>query len=180
MGERKKNWFRRHKILTGLLALVLVFIAVKASGGSSGTTATPPANSAAAPAEAGMNTPVLDGQFQFTVTKVDCGHASVGTSPLDSTAQGQFCLISVAVKNIGESAQALDASAQKAFNPSGQEYSADAKASMFLKDSNTFYNQINPGNTVKGTVVFDIPKDAKLASLELHDSVLSGGVKVKL
>jgi hypothetical protein len=31
---------------------------------------------------------------------------------------------------------------------------------------------------VTGTLVFDIPKDGKLASLELHDSTFSGGVAV--
>ena len=33
---------------------------------------------------------------------------------------------------------------------------------------------------VKGKVYFDVPKGAKLTSLELHDSMFSGGVKVRL
>ena len=84
------------------------------------------------------------------------------------------------VKNTGDKAQYLSSSGQKAFNDKGQQYSADGAAAMYLDKSNTFLEQINPGNSVNGIVVFDIPKDAKLAKLELHDSVFSGGVAVAL
>jgi hypothetical protein len=194
---KKRNWFVRHKILTGLLVLLVIFIVAKAAGG--GSTATPtvstgvasspaassaassapaPAPAPAAPAAAGLNSPVSDGQFQFTVTKVECGHDTVGASPLMKTAQGQFCLVSVAVKNTGDKAQYLDAGSQRAYNAQGQQYSADGAAGMYLDKSNTFLNQINPGNSVNGTIVFDIPKDAKLAKLQLHDSPFSGGATV--
>ncbi len=43
-----------------------------------------------------------------------------------------------------------------------------------------FLNEINPGNTVKGMLVFDMPKDAKPTSIELHDSPFSGGVTLRL
>jgi hypothetical protein len=33
---------------------------------------------------------------------------------------------------------------------------------------------------VSGTLVFDVPKTVKLTALELHDSLLSGGVRVAL
>jgi hypothetical protein len=134
-----------------------------------------------AAAVAGLNTPVVDGKFTFTVTKVECGKTTIGTSSfLTKEAQGQFCLVSMTVKNTGDKAQYLSASGQKAYNDKGQQYSADSGAAIYLDKSNTFLEQINPGNTVKGIVVFDIPTDAKLAKLELHDSVFSGGVAVRL
>ncbi len=46
--------------------------------------------------------------------------------------------------------------------------------------SKSFYEPINPGNSLTGTVVFDVPVDAVPASLELHDSAFSGGVTVAL
>ena len=51
---------------------------------------------------------------------------------------------------------------------------------MGLKDSNAFLNNINPGNLVKGILLFDVPKTFKLKAIELHDSVFSGGVTVAL
>ncbi len=41
-------------------------------------------------------------------------------------------------------------------------------------------NKINPGNTLTGNIVFDIPTDAKITSLELHDSALSRGATVRM
>jgi hypothetical protein len=40
--------------------------------------------------------------------------------------------------------------------------------------------RLTPGRKVTGRLVFDVPKTAKLTTLELHDSLLSGGVKVTL
>ena len=46
--------------------------------------------------------------------------------------------------------------------------------------SEVLFEEINPGNTVKGRVYFDVPKNAKLVKIELHDSMFSGGVDVAL
>jgi hypothetical protein len=51
---------------------------------------------------------------------------------------------------------------------------------MSLENNQTFLNNINPGNEVTGTLVFDVPAGVELAALELHDSLFSGGVKVAL
>ena len=51
---------------------------------------------------------------------------------------------------------------------------------MYLKDSKSFREDINPGNTVNGTSVFDIPKTSQITQLQLHDSMFSGGVKVRV
>jgi len=49
-----------------------------------------------------------------------------------------------------------------------------------LDDSQSFLEEINPGNTVKGVVVFDVPKKFEAAKAELHDSMFSGGVEIAL
>jgi hypothetical protein len=41
------------------------------------------------------------------------------------------------------------------------------------ESAQTVLYEINPGNAVDGTVVFDVPKDTKIAQLELHDSPFS-------
>lgn len=129
----------------------------------------------------GLNEPAKDGDFQFTVTGVKCGVAKVGNQYLNEKAQGQFCLVSVQVKNIGKEAQTMVDSVQKAYDAKGTEFSVDSGAALYAnEDQQVFFEEINPGNTVKGKLVFDIPKDTKLTSLELHDSLFSGGVKVAL
>ncbi|WP_406045108.1 DUF4352 domain-containing protein [Micromonospora sp. NBC_00898] len=122
-----------------------------------------------------------DGKFEFTVKSSKCGVAKVGTSMLGDKAQGQFCLITINVKNIGKEPQTLDGSSQKAYTANGTEYSSDTEAGLYAnKEQSTFFEEINPGNQVTGVFVFDIPKNVKLTKLELHDSAFSGGVTVSL
>lgn len=145
-----------------------------------------PADDAAAapveeePAAAGIGTPVRDGKFEFTVTSIEPGVAQVGDQYLNQAAQGQFVLVHVTVTNIGDQAQYFDGSSQKLLDTQGRTHSADTSAAIYLGDANSFLNDINPGNSVEGVVVFDIPADATPASLELHDSMFSGGVTVQL
>lgn len=136
----------------------------------------------ATPAEqaSGIGTPVRDGKFEFTVTKVDCGKSRIGSKDFGTTAQGQFCFVYMKVENIGQEAQTLDGSSQYLYGTGGQKYDADTEAAIYLDDAQTFLEQINPGNAVNGIVVFDIPKNAKPAKIELHDSLFSGGVTVEL
>lgn len=130
---------------------------------------------------AGIGDPVRDGKFEFIVQKVKCGVGKVGNNLLGERAQGQFCLVTVKVTNIGKEPQAFTDGAQKAYAADGTEYGTNSSASIYANDvDSTLFNEINPGNGITGVIVFDIPKDAKLAKLELHDSHFSGGVTVKL
>ncbi|MET7747851.1 DUF4352 domain-containing protein [Micromonospora sp. NPDC005367] len=125
--------------------------------------------------------PVRDGKFEFTVKSSKCGATKVGSDLIGDKAQGQFCLITINVKNIGKEPQTLDGSSQKAYTADGTEYSSDTEAGLYAnKEQSTFFEEINPGNQVTGVFVFDIPKKVKLAKLELHDSMFSGGVEVSL
>lgn len=203
----RRSWFARHKVLTTIGAVVVVIFVVGALGGGGGddspeaaSTAEPSAAAegsavadgagddtapaaeepAAEPAAPGIGTPARDGKFEFTVTSVEADVARVGDDLFGKDAQGQFTLVHVTVTNIGDEAQYFDGSSQKLVDAQGRTHSADGSAAIYLGDAESFLNQINPGNTVQGTVVFDIPANATPASLELHDSPFSGGVTVSV
>ena len=188
---------KRNPFLIGCLGVlgvivVLGIIGAPAGGGDDGGTGTatdePSATTARtrtteAPAQeaaAGIGDPVRDGKFEFTVSKVDCGKSRIGNVDFGAKAQGQFCLVYMKVENIGKEAQTLDASSQYMYGSGGQRFDADTEAAIYLDDSQTFLEQINPGNAVNGIVVSDIPKNTEPASLEFHDSPFSGGVTVEL
>lgn len=129
----------------------------------------------------GIGNSVDDGQFRFTVTKIDCGNASVGKGIMQEDAQGQYCLVNMTVENIGEEAQTFDSSSQYLYDTQDRKFDSDTGASLSMEDlGNSFLNEINPGNSVDGVVVFDIPVDATPARLELHDSPFSDGHDVTL
>ncbi|SNS08493.1 protein of unknown function [Streptosporangium subroseum] len=135
----------------------------------------------AEPEQAGIGDVVKDGKFSFKATKVETGVARVGDEYLGSDAQGQYILVHVTVKNIGDEAQLFSGSSQKLIDSRNRKYDTDSgAAALGLKNSNAFLNNINPGNTVKGILLFDVPKDFKIKAVELHDSIFSDGVTVAL
>jgi Domain of unknown function (DUF4352) len=128
-----------------------------------------------------LRKPVRDGQFEFVVNSVKCGRRTVGSSGLDQTAQGQFCLVAVRVSNIGNEARTFDSSSQYLFDAGGRRFETD-EATLYIEDfGKAFLENINPGNRVNGTLVYDVPRSGfKAARMELHDSPFSGGVEVQL
>lgn len=189
--EQKKSWFARHKILTVILAIVVLGVLMRLIGGGSSETPTAPAPSGssaseeaapAAPAEPsspGIGVPVRDGKFEFVVTAVAPPVATVGSEYLTQTAQGEYIQVTMSVRNIGDRAQSLDASSQKLLDADGKQYSVDSLATAYL-DEGIGYEQINPGNALDTTVVFDVPVGTVPAEILLHDSAFSGGTTVAL
>ena len=140
-----------------------------------------PEPKASEPEMAGIGDKVRDGDYQFTVTKVRCGVSRVGDSYLNEKAQGQFCLVSMRVKNVGNDPINFSDENQTLVDTKGKNYSPDDEAWIYMDDSDP-YAEINPGNTLKTTVPFDLPKSAKPDYLLLKAGTwgFSEGVKVKL
>ncbi|GAA3812989.1 hypothetical protein GCM10022226_37150 [Sphaerisporangium flaviroseum] len=158
-------------------------------GGRSDTTASTSAKNTekgkkqeqAKPKSPGIGDVVKDGRFAFRVTKVEKGLSQVGEGFTISKAQGQYVLIHLTVKNIGDEAQLFTDSGQKLLDTEDRQYdAATGAAALALDDSNAFLNNINPGNSVRGILLFDVPKGFQLRAVELHDSVFSDGVTVAL
>lgn len=123
--------------------------------------------------------PVKDGKLTFTVTKAGDGPAQLGDQYASYQPQGRFYVVHVAVTNHAGVAQMFVASAQKLY--AGQiQYSADDKAAIYMKDINSSFQQVNPGNSLTAVIVYDIPKTVRPDSIEFHDSPFSGGARVTL
>lgn len=124
-----------------------------------------------------MKTDVKDGDFTFMVNSSQCGLKTSGGS-LPDVPQGQFCKINVKVTNHGVKAGTFDASQVKGVI--GQtKYNAESGASISANaNTDTFLTSINPGNSITANVMIDIPGGKTLDGVELHDSMLSGGVGV--
>lgn len=187
--EKDGNFFKRHKILTVIGVIIVIGIIASAAGGGSKKNASTTAksgsstSSTAKPTTAGLNQPADDGKFEFTVSAFKCGIPSVSDSTgyLSKSAQGQYCELTVAVKNIGNQAQTFDGSSQYLLNATGQKYNYDSTATIYANPSDsTFLNTINPGNSATGTIVFDVPQGTPPTTAEMHDSSFSNGVKVTL
>ncbi len=128
-----------------------------------------------------MGDTVQDGQAEFVVRKRDSGVRSLSDDYMTIEPQGQFVVVHLEATNIGNEGLYLAADDQKLVDSQGRKHSADMDAEYMWPDSvNVFYTNINPGLSLQGAVVFDIPADTEPDSIELHDSFLSNGVTVSL
>jgi len=162
--------------LTAVVAFVGILIAASVIGALAGseseqsTTATTrravvqdtikePATTATSDAP-GLRDKVRDGKFEFVVSSFRC--------------QSGKCQAAVRVENIGDEPQYMFADNQYLYDNRGRKFTAETT----LDD--LWINELNPGLTVRGTVVWKVPAEFKPDRLELHDSVFSGGVTVQL
>ena len=130
------------------------------------------------PGPAGLGDPVRDGQFEFVVRAVDCGARSVGEGFGRRTALGQFCLVSFRVENTGTEGRALGGGQQFLFDREGNRHDPDLAATV--GNGGEWSIQLNPGQRLAGTLVYDVPESAVPARVELHDATFSGGASVAL
>lgn len=203
-AKASRPWYKKPLfVILGIVALAMFGGALSGDGSETSPVAVPDATTdgqgagdvAAEPAEAnaqaeaepaqeslpGIGDAVEDGAFTFTVHSVKCGKESVGSAYLEEKAQGQFCLINVTVANHGDEAQLLFSDNQYVFDGKGRKFSHDDVAAISIEGNESVWmEEINPGNSVKGTMVFDVPKKAKIVRAELHDSAFSGGVTISL
>ncbi|HEY7484832.1 MAG TPA: DUF4352 domain-containing protein [Streptosporangiaceae bacterium] len=169
--------------LRNVCGIALIAAAITMTGACavpSTTTDAPAAGQAkSGPKTTGLGKSAKDGKFTFTVTKVKNGPKRIGDQYVGTTPQGKFVFVYVTVVNHGNEAQGFSGDDQKLL-AGGKEYSADSEAAVYLEDAKSLFEEINPGNKVKGIIVYDIPKSVTPTAIELHDSAFSGGVKVAL
>lgn len=187
--KKKVGCLKVFGIGVGLIVLLIVIVAVASGGGDSpSTTATDDTSTSApkaknaddAPVKIGIGQEAKDGDFTFKVTKVEPGKDQIGGKDFGTKAQGQFVFVHVTVENHGKEAGTFAGDDQHLVDTQGRKSTADTEAAIYLDDSQSLYEQINPGNSLSGIVIFDIPRDAVPDTIELHDSAFSGGVVVNL
>ncbi|WP_370890280.1 DUF4352 domain-containing protein [Janibacter sp. GXQ6167] len=194
----QKSWFARNKLLSFLLGVGLIMLlccgglAMTMVGGSdsgSNTDSSSAGKDGSGDSEAGapkagspaIGDAVRDGKFEFVVKSVKTGVDSVGNDILGEKAQGQFVLVNLEVTNIGDEAQYFADSDQKLVDDKGRSFASNSTAGISIEgNEDVWLSEINPGNTKKGTIVFDMPKGAKATKIELHDSAFSDGAEVSL
>ena len=161
-------------IMLGLVAVVvLVFggcTAMVAMGSHAQKTADDKIDDAAAP-----GTPVMDGNFLFVVSEV-----STPANGLHAPRpKGQWIIATITVRNIDEERRGFLACNQKLVDSAGHAYTADTAAAVAINNG-SMQIDMDPGAHVTLNVPFDVPPGTRPAAIELHDSVFSGGARVRV
>jgi hypothetical protein len=124
---------------------------------------------------------VTTGDFKVTISKLREGGKEVGNEYFGEKAQGRYVLVDLKIKNTGDQADYFSSGNIKLIDEKGREFSVDEMASIHVSDSNPLLEEINPGNTSKGTFAFDLPQgvDAEQAQISAG-GLFEGPVTVKV
>lgn len=174
--------------------LVLIVIGVIAGGGDSNSnssnnsgsdtgSSSEPAKNEEVVKMAGLNETVQDKDLAFTVVKVDTAK-NLGNSYTQKTAQGMFYVVTLKIENKGKETASFDSSMAKVIDDQGRSFdrSIDGQTAKGLSEGNVdlFLQQVQPGLSVTGDLVFDLPETIESANLELKGGFFSDGVLVKI
>jgi hypothetical protein len=191
-GSDQRNWFVRHKIITGIVAVIVVLIVLGAVGSSknSGTSTTTSGSSSGSNTtptpsvqSAKVGDTVNDGDLAFTVNSVDMSQ-TIGDSYSQKTAQGQYIILAVKIQNNGKETKTINASDFTVVDNQGRkyDYSTDGQTAMEMSSGTTsfFLQQIQPSLSVTGKIVFDVPASATGLKLMAQGDIFSNPVSIDL
>jgi hypothetical protein len=116
--------------------------------------------------------PVRDQTLEFTVRSVHCGQTSVGSSPVKPTPAGQFCVVTLSVRNVSSAQETYADQNQKALSPQGTAY--------FDAFGGPLFEQLKPGERLDTMLVFDVPIGVRIDRVQLRDSAFTDGVEVRV
>lgn len=152
----------------GVIAFVVIMMIGAISGGGKNTSTTsnsgtPKSSDKKEEVIAKLNETVIDKDLAFTATNISTAK-SLGSSYTKKDAQGTFYVVTLNVKNTGKETATIDSSMIKITDSQGRKFDrsiegqtskgmAQGKVDMFLQ-------QVQPGLSVTGDIVFDLPDDA--------------------
>lgn len=167
-------------ITAAAIAAGLALTGCSAGGATvgAGGTASP---STAAQKAAGLNTPVTAGSFEYSASGSKDIGATVGTSPLTQTAQGTYIEVDLTIKNVGNSSAVFLSNYVKVVDAVGKTYDADPTATLYANpDQSAWVAAINPGNSITGPILFDVPVGTTAASIQVSDNMFAPGTTINL
>ena len=119
----------------------------------------------------GIGTEVADGQFTFKV---------LGAPKCQETGTSRICRVNLLVSNHSKTAGDFFDSNQKLADGSGNLYTVSSSSSMSGDEFGFTMKTLNPGFSLQGILVFEVPTLVIPTELVVHDSAFSDGAGISL
>ncbi|WP_342045893.1 DUF4352 domain-containing protein [Bacillus sp. OTU530] len=170
-GKDQRNFFGRHKFLSGIGALVIIGIIIgAASGGKEATTTSGTAVTEQAAKVFKLNETFKADNVEYNVAKVE-EKSEVGNDVINKKASngGTFVAIEYTVKNVGtKPVNPFSINQARLVDEKGTEYKPDIDATSTHQtatglDNSKFASDLNPNIQVTDQEVFEVSKDAYAA-----------------
>ncbi len=168
-----------------VVVLLIVVLAVTFGGGSDDTASSPSGGSgsgqqsAKKPAASKVGDTVKVGDVTWQVS--NARQANQLTSQLGDSKQGNFVVVDFNLTNDGNEALTLSSESLALFDAKGRKFQTDTDTLGYVDpNKDIFLNQVNPGVTQQGEVIFTVAPDAKNFELELGDAAVFSDKKARV
>lgn len=192
MADKEKPWYKKWWAITIFIIVGLMIIGSLASNNKTGSTQTQSNQQQIKTEEAqqpvqvktqetkeySLGDSIQAGDFKWKITDFSTtsqiGQDVAGTF-FGEKANGIFLIVDLEVENAGNSAKYLTDSYLKLVDDQGREFSPNTMAAVYLKPQGSalVFEQLNPGITKKGKVVYDIPTTLKVAKIKITSNLLT-------
>lgn len=176
----------------GLIAIVAIIVIGAISGGgksensgqqNTGSEQTANSETKEVVQLAKVGETVTDKDLAFTVTSIDKA-SSLGNQYMNKDAQGEFYVVTLKIENVGKETKTVDSSMLQVTDSQDRKFdrSIDGQTAKGLSEGQVdlFLQQVQPGLSVTGTAVFDLPKDVQEPKLLVKGSMFSSGREISL
>jgi hypothetical protein len=162
-----------------VIAVTLAVVAICTGCGMTSTTVAGTVRAAPAGSASVSQPSVRDGGFEFTVLEVSRAHqvGELEDPGLFVTARGVFVVITLSIRNVGDSPLTFVDSDQTLIDGAGTEFQTSMAANIYgnLAIPST---RINPGDGLVVRISFDVPTHTVPRNLILRESGSSDGVAI--
>ena len=116
-----------------------------------------------------MGQAVTVGKFEYVVNSTT-STKELGTAPFNQTTNDEYLVVNLSIKNKDSESRIMDASMFEIIDTAGNVYEPDGGAVVYL-DASFFLEDVNPGLTRTGDIVFEIPDGLSGLSLRVRSGV---------
>lgn len=102
------------------------------------------------------------GEVDYLINNVEVTK-KIGSEYVNTTAQDTFLIIDISITNNEKESLSVADTFFKLLNGEN-EYSADSTGAIYLNDSSIIFKELNPGVTLQGKIVFDVPESVAMAN----------------
>jgi len=178
MSKTKKVWYKRWWVIALFIFIGLMGLGALLGNNSSSITTQTINQPQEQVKTYSLGDTIQAGNFKWRITKVstakEIGQSIMG-SFVGERADGVFVILDVEVENTGNSAEYLSDYYIKLVDSQGREFSPNTVAAMYLKPEGSAlaFEQINPGITKKGKIVYDVPEGITSFNVKITSSLFS-------
>ncbi len=186
-GDNMVNWKSKKMIALYIFLGVVVLAGIFGSGNKDTSKGIQQAGGITQPELTETNVPekeyllgdeIQAGDFKWKITNPTTT-PEIGEYAFDSLigkeANGIFLILDIEVENIGKKPKYLTDSYIRLIDEQNREFAPDTVAAIYLKPQGSalIFDQLNPGVTKKGKIVFDVPTGLKVANIKIKSSSLT-------